>query len=265
MKHSPLPFLSTLFTFALCLIAIGAAAPAPAGTIPAVSATTVAPANELTTAEQAAGWVLLFDGKTFTGWRGYRQRKPPAAGWEIKDGLLKTVPKVRGTELITENKFTDFELTWEWRIAEGGNNGIKYFVTEDRPSAPGQEYQMIDDASHSDAKRGPLYQTGAFYDVLPPTADKPLKPAGEWNASRLVVKGGHVEHWLNGKNILTYEIGSPEVKAGLARSKFKDQPGFGEKVTGPIMLTYHDDECWYRSIKIRELPVTPAAQLSPPK
>ncbi len=265
MKHSPLPFLSTLFTFALCLIAIGAAAPAPAGTIPAVSATTVAPANELTTAEQAAGWVLLFDGKTFTGWRGYRQPKPPAAGWEIKDGLLKTVPKVRGTELITENKFTDFELTWEWRIAEGGNNGIKYFVTEDRPSAPGQEYQMIDDASHSDAKRGPLYQTGAFYDVLPPTADKPLKPAGEWNASRLVVKGGHVEHWLNGKNILTYEIGSPEVKAGLARSKFKDQPGFGEKVTGPIMLTYHDDECWYRSIKIRELPVTPAAQLSPPK
>ncbi len=221
--------------------------------------------NELTPAEKSAGWQLLFDGKTFTGWRGYRQPGPPATGWEIKESMLKTVPKVRGTELITVKKFTDFELTWEWRIAESGNNGIKYFVTEDRPGAPGQEYQMIDDARNSDAKRGPLYQTGSFYDVLPPATDKPVKPAGEWNSSRLVVKGSHVEHWLNGKNVLTYEVGSPEVKAGIARSKFKDQPGFGDKITGPIMLTYHDDECWYRNIKLRELPMTITPPSSPPK
>ncbi len=250
-----------LLAFTACVSAVRAAesaapSPAPTAASPAASvasAASAAPANELTAAEKADGWVLLFDGKTFAGWRGYRQQKPPASGWEVKDGTLKTMPKVRGTELITEKKFTDFELAWEWRVAEGGNNGIKYFVTEDRPGAPGPEYQMIDDARHSDAKRGPLYQTGAFYDVLPPAADKPLKPAGEWNTSRLIVKGNHVEHWLNGKIILAYEVGSPEVKAGLARSKFKDQPGFGEKITGPIMLTYHDDECWFRSIKIREL------------
>jgi hypothetical protein len=203
--------------------------------------------------------MLLFDGKTFAGWRGYRESGPPARGWEIKDGLLKTVPRARGNQIVTEKKFADFELTWEWRMAEGGNNGVKYFVTEDRPNAPGHEYQMIDDARHSDARRGPLYQTGAFYDVLPAPMDKPLKPAGEWNASRLVVRGGHVEHWLNGKMILAYELGSPEVKAGLARSKFSREPGFGDKVTGPILLTYHDDECWYRNIKLRELKAAPPA------
>ncbi|MEI6862130.1 MAG: DUF1080 domain-containing protein [Verrucomicrobiota bacterium] len=217
--------------------------------------------NELTAAEKADGWMLLFDGQTFKNWRGYRMPGPPATGWAIKDGLLKTVPNVRGGELITEKKFTDFELSWEWRVAEGANNGVKYFVTEERPGAPGHEYQMIDDARHSDARRGPLYQTGAFYDVLPPAADKPIKPAGEWNASRLVVRGNRVEHWLNGKKILAYEVGSPEVKTGLARSKFKDQPEFGDKITGHIMLTYHDDECWFRNLKVRELPlIVPAAQ-----
>ena len=210
--------------------------------------------NTVTGRESAAGWKSLFDGRTFAGWRGYRLKGLPALGWEIKDGTLKTVPKVKGVELITAQKFNNFELTWEWKIAEGGNNGVKYFVTEDRPSAPGQEYQMIDDARHPDALRGPLYQTAAFYDVLPPAADKPLRPAGAWNFSRLVVNGLHVEHWLNGVKVLAYELDSPEVKAGIARSKFKNAPGFGAKIAGPIMLTYHNDECWYRNIKIRELP-----------
>jgi hypothetical protein len=209
--------------------------------------------NTLTRSESAAGWKLLFNGQTFAGWRGYRIEGPPALGWEIKDGTLKTVPKVKGIELITEQKFSDFELSWEWRIAEAGNNGVKYFVTEARPSAPGHEYQMIDDARNPDAQRGPLYQTGAFYDVLPPVANKPLLPAGQWNDSHLIVRGQHVEHWLNGMKVLAYELGSPEVKAGIARSKFKNEPGFGDKITGPIMLTYHQDECWYRNIKIREL------------
>ena len=99
----------------------------------------------------------------------------------------------------------------------------------------------------------------------PPAADKPLKPAGEWNSSRLLVQGSHIEHWLNGQKILAYELGSPEVKAGLARSKFKDQPGFGDKITGHIMLTYHDDECWFRNFKVRELPLAaPAAPVVQP-
>ena len=207
--------------------------------------------NQLTAAEKSAGWELLFDGRTFHGWRGYRQKGPPEAGWAIVEGTLKTVPKVKGVELITDRTFTDFELSWDWKIAVAGNDGVKYFVNEDRPKAPGHEYQMIDDARHPDGKIGPLRQTGSFYDVLPPAADKPLREPGEWNTSRILVRGKHVEHWLNGKKILAYELGNSAVKAGLAKSKFNDQPGFGDKITGPIMLTYHQDECWFRNLKIR--------------
>ena len=209
--------------------------------------------NQLTAAEKKAGWQLLFDGKTFNGWRGYKLPGLPEAGWEIVDGTMHTVAKVRGKELITEKKFTDFELSWDWKLGEGGNNGLKYFVIEERPGAPGHEYQMLDDAKHPDGKVGAHRQTAAFYDVLPPAADKPLNPGGQWNSSRLVVKGNRVEHWLNGKNVLTYELGSQAVKAGLAKSKFSKHADFGTKMAGHIMLTYHNDDCWYRNIKIREL------------
>src|SRR6185295_12791096 len=96
--------------------------------------------NALTSAEKSAGWKLLFDGQSLNGWRGYRMKGPPETGWEVQDGILKTVPKVKGSEIITEQKFNDFELSWDWRIAAAGNNGVKYFVTEDRPKAPGHEY-----------------------------------------------------------------------------------------------------------------------------
>src|SRR5204862_3051839 len=126
----------------------------------------------------------------------------------------------------------------------------KYLVTEDRPSAPGQEYQMIDDSGNSDAKVGPLHATGSFYDVLPPSDDKPLKPAGEWNQSRVLLKGNHVEHWLNGKKVLEYELGSADLKAAIAKSKFKDVAGFDAKLKGHILLQDHGDEVAYRNIKI---------------
>lgn len=211
---------------------------------------TTAP-NTLTPAEQAAGWHLLFDGKSLDAWRGYRLDTLPESGWAVTDGTLRTVPKVKGADLITRKTFGDFELAWEWRVAPGGNNGVKYFVTEDRPASPGHEYQTIDDGGYP-GKLTPQQLTAAFYDVLPASADKPLRPAGDWNSSRIVVRGGRVEHWLNGKNVLTYELGSQTVKAGLASSKFKNQAGFGEKIAGHIMLTYHQDECWYRNLKIRE-------------
>ncbi len=210
--------------------------------------------NTLTSKEKANGWKLLFNGTSLDGWRGYRMTGLPEAGWEIRDGLLKTVPKMKGRELITVQKFNDFEFSWEWRIAPSGNNGIKYFVTEERPAAPGHEYQMIDDATNADGKVGPQRTTASFYDVLAPSDDKPLKPAGEWNLSRVVVQGNRVEHWLNGKKVLEYELGSERVKEGLARSKFKNFPDFGKKITGHIMLTFHNDECWFRNIKIREFP-----------
>jgi hypothetical protein len=209
--------------------------------------------NTLTAAEKAAGWQLLFDGTALAAWRGYSRETLPDAGWEIKDGTVRTVPKVKGADLITRKTFNDFEFAWEWRVAPGGNNGVKYFVTEQRPQSPGPEYQMIDDTGYP-GTLGPGHLTADFYDVLPAATDKPLRPAGEWNVSRIVVRGARVEHWLNGKNVLTYELGSAAVKAGIEKSKFKGHPGFGEKIAGHIMLTYHQDECWYRNLKIRETP-----------
>jgi hypothetical protein len=215
----------------------------------------LSPLNALTPPEKSSGWELLFDGRSFAGWRGYRLKGPPPSGWEIKDGLLRTVGGApTGVDLITERKFTNFELMWEWRVAAGANSGIKYFVTEDRPNAPGHEYQLLDDTGDpSRERRTPAQRTGAFYDVLEPAADKPLKPAGAWNQSRLLVKGGHVEHWLNGRNVLSYDLGSPAVKGGIARSKFKDERAFGEKVPGHLLITYHATETAFRNIKIREL------------
>ena len=215
--------------------------------------TAAAEPNQLTASEKKAGWKLLFDGKTTKGWRGYKLSAMPAKGWRIEDGILKKVGREQGGDIITEEKFNDFDLTWEWRISPGGNNGIKYLVTEDRPSAPGHEYQMIDDTKNPDAKVGPHRGTASFYDVLPPSDDKPLKPVGEWNQSRVLIQGNRVEHWLNGKKVLEYQLGSDAVKAAIAKSKFKGSPGFGEKIKGHILLTDHHDECWFRNIKIREL------------
>lgn len=218
-----------------------------------VASAAFAPAadNQLTAAEKSAGWQLLFDGKTMNGWRTYGNK--PAGGWEVVDGTLHAIAKVKGSELITEKKYRDFEFAWEWKLPPAGNNGVKYFVTEARPKSPGHEYQMLDDQAHPDAKFGAHRHTASFYEVLPPAADKPMNKIGEWNSSKIVVRGNTVEHWLNGKNVLTYELGSEAVKAGIAKSKFKNEAGFGDKIDGHIMLTYHQDDCWYKNIKIREL------------
>ncbi len=213
--------------------------------------------NMLTPAEKKAGWQLLFDGKTLDGWKPYANK--PAGGWEVVDGTLHAIGKDRlgtskGAELVTAKKFKDFELSWDWKVPKAGNNGIKYFVSETRTKSPGPEYQMIDDDGHPDGVRGGrLHQTAAFYDILPPAADKPKRAPGEWNQSRIIAKGQHVEHWLNGKKVLEFELDSPEVKAGIAKSKFSKDAGFGEHIEGPIMLTYHQDDCWFKNLKIREL------------
>ncbi len=219
-------------------------AEAPAGSV-----------NTLSNQEKSSGWELLFDGRSFAGWRGYLMKGPPPSGWEIRDGTLRTAGGAEsGIDLITERKFTNFEFMWEWRVAPGANSGVKYFVTESRPSAPGHEYQLIDDEGDPwRAWRGEVHRTGAFYDVVPPAGDKPMKPAGEWNVSRLLVAGRRVEHWLNGRKVLTYELGSPVVKKGIARSKFKDEPAFGESLPGHLLITYHATESAFRNLKIREL------------
>lgn len=228
------------------LLLVGMAAMAPAARC--------AEPTPLTPSEKAAGWTLLFDGTSTKGWRAYKKQSFPTTGWKVEDGVLKKVGGEQGGDIVTEKTFDNFDLVWEWRISPGGNNGLKYLVTEERAGAPGHEYQLIDDDGHPDGKLGAKRQTASFYDVLPPAAEKKLNKPGEWNQSRVLIQGNHVEHWLNGAKVLEYELGSDAVKAAVANSKFKNAPGFGTKINGHILLTDHHDECWFRNVKIRELP-----------
>ena len=205
--------------------------------------------NELTPEEKKDGWKLLFDGKTTSGWRSFNKPTFPEKGWTVKDGELRLEAGSKAGDIVTEEKFSDFDLTWEWKIPPGANNGIKYFILEERGQALGHEYQMIDESDEK--KMSPKHRTASFYEVLPPAEDKPLKPPGEWNTSRVFVQGNHVEHWLNGKKVLEYELGSDEVLKAVQNSKFKTVEGFGKKQNGHILLTYHNDPVSYRNIKIR--------------
>jgi hypothetical protein len=204
-------------------------------------------------------WIALFNGRSLDGWRLYGKPAgtPIGEGWKVVEGVLHKAQGIKGGDIITTAKFSDFELAWEWRLAKGGNNGIKYCVIEGRPSAPGYEYQMLDDLSERYANLPAKAKTASFYDVLAPTQDTPLHPVGAWNASRLVIQGNHVEHWLNGKLVLEYELGSASLKTAVAKSKFKNEPDFGLKTLGHIMLTDHQDEVWYRNIKLRETVAPP--------
>jgi 3-keto-disaccharide hydrolase len=223
---------------------------------PAAQQKTSAP-NTLTDAEKKAGWILLFDGHSLDGWRGYKKPDATDSRWQVEDGTL-TLPANNGKDthgerdIISKDTFEQFELSFDWKIAEGGNSGVKYFVLEDRDSAIGHEYQVIDDERHPDAKVGPHRQTAAFYDVLQAN-DRPLKPAGEWNTSRIVVRGQTVEHWLNGKKVLQYELNSPALNAAIEKSKFKGMERFGKRQNGHILLQDHGNQVWFRNLKIRRL------------
>lgn len=226
--------------------------------------------NTLTPAEKAVGWTLLWDGKTTDGWRGAKADSFPAKGWSIKDGVLSVhdnggAESAGGGDIITRKRYADFELSLEFRITKGANSGIKYFVQPGLDpitgagaktsvgSAIGLEYQILDDARHPDAKLGRdgNRTLGSLYDLLTAVAGKRPAPVGEWNAARVIVRGDHVEHWLNGEKILAYERGTPAFRDAVANSKYKSIPGFGEWRDGHILLQEHGDEVSYRNIKIR--------------
>jgi hypothetical protein len=207
--------------------------------------------NQLTAAEKAAGWRRLFDGQSTAGWRGYKKTAFPAKGWVIEDGCLYCQPHGGGGDIITDEQFGDFEFAFEWKIAPAANSGVKYFVSEQYRSAIGHEYQLLDDTANADAKVGRSHQTASFYDVLPPSLEAKPKPVGEFNESRILVRGNHVEHWLNGKKVLEYELGSDEVRAAVAKSKFKNIPGFATKGRGYILLQDHGGGIWFRNLKLR--------------
>jgi hypothetical protein len=206
--------------------------------------------NTLTAKEKADGWKLLFDGKTTDGWRGYKKDKMPD-GWKVEDGALARAGG--GGDIVTVDQYDNFEFTLEWKISEGGNSGIMYHVTEEfgAPYETGPECQVLDNAKHGDGKN-PLTSAGACYALYPPAKDV-TKPVGEWNLVKIVCKGPHVEHWLNGVKLLEYENGSDEWIKKIEGSKFKAWPKFGKCPKGHIDLQDHGNLVWFRNIKIHPL------------
>lgn len=224
--------------------------------------------NRLTKEEKENGWKLLFDGYSSEDWRGITKNHFPEQGWEIKNGQIRIVAtdgaeSGNGGDIITTNKYGDFELTWEWRmLTKGGNSGVKYYVKEELTDngnyGYGLEYQILDDPNHPWMLEGKMkpndYHTvGALYEFFPPSQDKKVKPLGEWNSSRIIAKNNHVEHWLNGEKILDYQRGGKKFMKMLKKSKFKDVDDFGQAEKGHILLQDHGSKVHFRNIKIREL------------
>ncbi|HTH47946.1 MAG TPA: DUF1080 domain-containing protein [Candidatus Limnocylindria bacterium] len=214
-------------------------------------------------AADAVGWETLFDGTSAPAaalstakWRGYRQTGFPAKGWVVEGGALKVQAGGGGGDLVTRDTYGSFELLWEWKVSEGANSGLIYHASEEFGASyeTGLEYQLLDDAKHGDGKN-PKTSAGALYALIAPNQDKQLRPVGEWNKSRLVIYGSHVQHWLNGKLIVQYDLASPELKALIAQSKFKDMPKFAQVADGHICLQDHGNDVWFRYIRVKRLEV----------
>jgi hypothetical protein len=226
--------------------------------------------NELTAAERAAGWRLLFDGRTLAGWRGLGYDTVPTAHWVVVDGVIKKIASgnvaklpdgqpLHGGDLMTVDTFGDFELTWEWKVTPGANSGVKYNVSEElsvkeapNHAALGFEYQILDDDRHVDGKLA-THRAGALYDLVAPSRPTHVHPVGEWNQSRIVFRGNHGEHWLNGEKLLEFDLGTARMDSGIAKSKFHSLPWFGERRRGHLILQDHGDEVYFRNIKVRDL------------
>lgn len=224
--------------------------------------------NILTDEEKSEGWILLFDGKSFEGWRGLGREEIPEGHWIIEDGAIKKVPNANvplqedgqplvGGDLMTIQTFENFELSLEWKISPAGNSGIKYNVSEEMSTsypppnaALGFEYQILDDEGHPDAQVGDNHTAAALYDLIAPKG-KSLKPVGEFNTARIIFQENHGEHWLNGVKVLEYDLETPQMDELTASSKYKEISDFAKKRNGHIVLQDHTDTVWFRNIKIR--------------
>jgi hypothetical protein len=227
--------------------------------------------NELTATERAAGWRLLFDGRTLNGWHGLGFKQTPPGLWTVEDGAVMHAAKgkgpaqpdgqpLQGFDLVSDSSYEDYELAWEWKISEAGNSGLKYNVSEELSvtfapphAAKGWEYQMNDDDKNEDNKLT-THRSGALYDMLPPNEKKHVNPAGQWNRSMIVIRGTQGEHWLNGEKIVEYDLGSPQFDSAFAKSKYRNYPPwFPVRRKAHIVLQDHDDVVWFRDIKIHVL------------
>lgn len=226
----------------LTVATLALAAPAPASA-----------QNALSPAEEASGWILLFDGASTDGWRGYRQQTFPEQGWSIEDGALHVHADGGGGDIITEEMYTDFELELEYMVAPSANSGIMYRVQEkhDTTWQTGPEYQILDDEGAGAGPTDP-HGAGALYDLYGPAEGKVTRPAGEWNTVRILLKDGRLEHWLNGVKLVDTRTDTGEWLAKIAGSKFAAYEGFGVEPKGHIALQDHGNDVWFRSIKLRD-------------
>jgi hypothetical protein len=221
--------------------------------------------NSLSAHEKASGWNLLYDGHTNTGWRGATLSAFPAKGWLYADGTMHVLPSAGkeesgGGDIVTNDMYSAFDLSFEFKITPGANSGVKYFVTLSevtKGSAIGLEYQVLDDQLHPDAKLGRNGDRtlASLYDLIP--ANKParfIRPVGAWNTGRIIVyPNNHVEHYLNGIKVLEYERGSKEFRDLVAISKYVIWKHFGEAKEGHLLLQDHGNETFFRSIKVKRL------------
>ena len=230
---TPLPFAAAL----AALLLVMPEAPLPAQKAPA---------------SKAAAWTMLFDGRTLKGWHNYDTPGKPVVGWSAENGVL--VRSGEGGDLTTDKPYANFELELEWMVERGGNSGIIYRIDHsgEKSYISGPEMQILDDAVHRDGKN-PLTSAGANY-ALHPAVPGLNKGPGVWNAVRLVVNGAHVEHWLNGKQVVSYELGSADWEARRKASKFATAEKYGRATRGHIALQDHGDRVSFRNVRIRELP-----------
>lgn len=214
-------------------------------------------------------WEKLFNGKNFNGWKSIATNMPPEYGWKIENDALIVngsggAESKNGGDIITEKKYANFELKWEWKmLTKGGNSGVKYLVNtvskNNKKHGIGMEYQLLDDAFHpwmlrGKMKPGDYYTLGSCYNLYPSGVDKKVKPLGKWNVSKVVCKNGIVEHWLNGDKIITFDRFSTDFDQRVAKSKFKSIDHFGKHQSGHILIQDHGSNVHFRKIMIKEYP-----------
>ena len=221
--------------------------------------------NRLTAEEKEEGWQLLWDGNSTNGWRGARLDEFPEKGWIIENGELIVLSSggaesAAGGDIVTKELFGDFELKVDFKLTEGANSGIKYYVDTDLNKGPGSsiglEYQILDDERHPDAKLGNhegSRTVASLYDLIAADPEKPVHRIGEWNRAHIISKGNHVEHWLNGVKVLEYERRSEAYRKLVSESKYVEWPDFGESETGHILLQDHGDKVSFKNIKIKPI------------
>ncbi|SHM40778.1 protein of unknown function [Salegentibacter salegens] len=221
--------------------------------------------NQITSAEKEDGWKLLWDGKSTEAWRGAKLEEFPEKGWVVEDGVLTVIAtggeeSTAGGDIVTKKLYGDFELKVDFKITEGANSGIKYYVDTDLNKGPGSsiglEYQILDDKRHPDAKKGNhegSRSLASLYDLIKADPNKPVNPIGEWNTAHIISKDGHVEHWLNGMKVLEFDRNSEDFLKLVSESKYEKWPDFGQLEKGQILLQDHGNRVSFKNIKIKSL------------